>query len=180
MARIPLLMVLPLLLFLGLAGLFVFGLGRSDPGDMPAALVGQPAPQLALDPLEGMLTPKDADLRGPGVKIVNFWASWCVPCRVEHPNLMALKAIGIPIYGVNYKDEAANALNFLAELDNPYVATGQDLAGRNAVNWGIFGVPETFLIDGNGRITLRFPGPITGRVLSETILPAIEAAERGN
>lgn len=175
MARVPWLMLLPPLLFLGLTAIFVFGLGRSDPDILPSTLVGKPAPVLEVTQLGTLTLPEDRDLRAEGVKIVNFWASWCAPCRVEHPNLVTLQALGVPIYGINYKDEAANALKFLDELGNPYRATGQDMEGRNAINWGVYGVPETFVIDGQGQVLLRFPGPVTGRVLRETILPALEA-----
>jgi cytochrome c biogenesis protein CcmG/thiol:disulfide interchange protein DsbE len=120
---------------------------------------------------------RDADLRGDGVKLVNYWASWCAPCRVEHPNLTRLAAEGVTIHGVNYKDKPANALGFLSELGNPYTAMGADESGRMALEWGVYGVPETYVIDGQGKIVLRFAGPITERVLENTIRPAIEAAQ---
>ena len=115
-------------------------------------------------------------MRDGTVKLVNYWASWCAPCRVEHPNLEKLARDGITIYGVNYKDKADNALNFLKELGNPYAALGADESGRMALDWGVYGVPETYVIDGKGNIVLRFAGPITERVMQTTILPAIEAA----
>jgi cytochrome c biogenesis protein CcmG/thiol:disulfide interchange protein DsbE len=115
-------------------------------------------------------------LRAPGVKLVNFWASWCGPCRVEHPTLVQLGAEGVTIHGVNYKDEPQNALRFLAELGNSYAAIGADTTGRTGLLWGLYGVPETFVIDGEGRIVLRFAGPVTQRVLEETIRPAMRAA----
>ncbi len=169
-------MVLPPLAFAGLAVLFMSGLGRDNPDILPSTLKGQPAPALETTPLGDLAPILDADLRKPGVKIVNYWASWCGPCRVEHPNLEALKKMGVPIYGVNYKDKTANALGFLAELGNPYEGSGQDSQGRQAINWGVYGVPESFVIDGKGTVILRFPGPVTGRVMRETILPAIKAA----
>ncbi len=111
------------------------------------------------------------------MKLVNYWASWCAPCRVEHPTLEELAAEGVPIYGINYKDDPAKALAFLAELGNPYVAMGADASGRTALDWGVYGVPETFVIDGDGTVILRFAGPITGSVLEKTIRPALAAAQ---
>ncbi len=112
------------------------------------------------------------------MKLVNFWASWCGPCRAEHPSLARLAAEGVPIYGINYKDEPEKALGFLGELGNPYAGIGADPAGRTAIDWGLYGVPETFVIDGEGRILLRFAGPITERSLASDIRPAIAAARR--
>jgi len=112
------------------------------------------------------------------VTLVNYWASWCAPCRVEHPNLEELAESGITIYGVNYKDKPGNALGFLEELGNPYAAMGADAQGRMALDWGVYGVPETYVIDGDGQIVLRFAGPITDRVMEKTILPAIEKARQ--
>jgi cytochrome c biogenesis protein CcmG/thiol:disulfide interchange protein DsbE len=180
MARISPLVVIPPVAFAVLAGLFVSGLGRSDPDSLPSALAGRPAPALTVTPLGDLPMIADADLRQGEVKLVNFFASWCQPCRVEHPNLMGLQAEGLAIYGVNYKDEEAKALGFLAGLGNPYLAAGQDADGRQAIDWGVYGVPETFVVDGTGKIVLRFPGPITQRVLEETIRPAIEAARSGS
>jgi len=157
--------------------MFTFGLGRNNPDALPSTLQGQTAPVLETTPLGALPLILDSDIRTGGVKLVNFWASWCAPCRAEHPNLEALSAQGITILGVNYKDDPAKALNFLAELGSPYAAVGQDFTGRQAINWGVYGVPETFVIDGTGKILLRFPGPITQRVMRDTILPAIKGAQ---
>lgn len=180
MAKISPLMVLPPLIFVGLAALFMSGLDRDDPNALPSTLKNRPAPVIEIAALGDLIPLTDADLRKPEVKLVNFWASWCQPCRAEHPNLETLKQMGIPVYGVNYKDDAANALKFLAELGNPYAASGQDENGRQAINWGVYGVPETYVIDANGTILLRFPGPITARILKDIILPAIEKAQAAN
>jgi cytochrome c biogenesis protein CcmG/thiol:disulfide interchange protein DsbE len=110
------------------------------------------------------------------VKLVNFWASWCAPCRVEHPVLEDLAADGLPIIGVNYKDDPEKALGFLAELGDPYTAVGADPEGRTGLDWGLYGVPETFVIDSDGTVLLRHPGPITRDVLDRRIMPAIDEA----
>ena len=115
-----------------------------------------------------------ADFRGQWV-IVNFWASWCAPCRVEHPHLMALAAEGVPVYGVNYKDEPAKALAFLAEMGNPYRAVGADLSGRMGIDWGLYGVPETFVIDGKGVIRYQHIGDIRPENVA-TLLDQLEKA----
>ena len=171
-------MVLPPVIFLGLAALFYFGMQRDDPDGLPSALVGKQAPAVAVTPLGDGEPFSDADLRDGTVKLVNYWASWCGPCRAEHPNLELLASEGITIYGANYKDKPAQALKFLEELGNPYAAIGADESGRMALNWGVYGVPETYVIDGDGNIILRFAGPITQRALEATIRPAIEAARQ--
>ncbi len=176
MARVPWLAIIPPVVFSALAGLFLSGMYRDDPDALPSTLVGQPAPALALTPL-GPMPPFDAEALGSdGVKIVNYWASWCAPCRVEHPQLMALAASGLPIYGVNYKDDPDKAMEFLSSLGDPYTAIGADKTGRTAIDWGVYGVPETFVIDADGIVVLRFAGPITETILENRIRPAIEAA----
>lgn len=178
MAKLSPLMVLPPLLFAGLAALFYFGMLREDPEALPSTRAGEPAPPVALTQLGTSAPFADDALRAPGVKLVNYWASWCAPCRVEHPNLMALAAEGIPIYGINYKDDPAKALAFLQELGDPYTALGADASGRVAIDWGVYGVPETYVIDGKGNVVLRFAGPVTRRALQERIRPALEAASK--
>ncbi len=179
MARISPLVILPPLIFAALAGLFLGGMFRDDPDALPSTLVGRPAPGLEVVPLSGETLLDRAMLDGPGPKIVNFWASWCAPCRVEHPNLMALAAEGIEIHGVNYKDTDAKGVAFLASLGDPYTLAGSDKNGRTGLDWGVYGVPETFVIDTEGKIVTRFAGPITSSVLEKTIRPAIaEAAAR--
>lgn len=171
------LMFLPPLAFLGLATLFLTGMNREDPDNLPSALQGKIVPLVQVTDLPGQTVFGDADLRAPGVKLVNFWASWCAPCRAEHPMLEKLADEGVPIYGVNYKDDPAKALGFLEELGNPYAAIGAD-GGRMALDWGVYGVPETYVIDGEGRIILRFAGPISAAELERSIRPAIaEAAQ---
>jgi cytochrome c biogenesis protein CcmG/thiol:disulfide interchange protein DsbE len=170
------LLFLPPALFAALAGLFMAGMMRDDPEGLPSAFAGKAAPVLQLTALGEGLVLTDDLLRAPGVKVVNFWASWCAPCRAEHPRLTEIAALGVPVYGVNYKDMPANALGFLDELGNPYAAVGADAKGRMGLDWGLYGVPETFVIDGTGTVVLRFAGPITRQEMERTILPAIAAA----
>ena len=174
--RIPWLALIPPVVFVGLAGLFLGGMYREDPNALPSALIDRSAPPVALTQL-GPSDPFDSSALADGqVKIVNYWASWCAPCRVEHPNLMQLAEENVPIYGINYKDDPEKALGFPSELGDPYVAIGADEVGRVALDWGVYGVPETFVLDGDGRIVLRFAGPVTDVILEKRIRPALAAA----
>ena len=175
--RIRPLMLAPPLIFAALAVTFYVGMQREDPDQLPTALAGRPAPAVAVTPLGPLPTFTQADLATGEVRLVNFWASWCAPCRVEHPNLEALAEEGITILGVNYKDAPPKALAFLEELGDPYTAVGQDAEGRMGLDWGLYGVPETFVIDGAGRIVVRHAGPVTQRVIDSTLRPAIQKAQ---
>jgi len=176
MKKIPVLAILPPLIFAALAGLFLGGMFRDDPDALPSTLVGAPAPVVEVTPLAGLVPFTRAALEEPGPKLVNFWASWCAPCRVEHPQLMDLQAEGLAIYGVNYKDDADKARAFLKELGDPFAGVGGDDAGRMALEWGVYGVPETFVIDGDGTVLLRFAGPVTDVILEKRIRPALAQA----
>lgn len=173
-----LLMLSPIIVFAALAAVFLIKLEEGgDPSIVPSALVGQPAPETELPALAGAGLPgvKNADFLGQ-VTLVNVWASWCVPCRQEHPALTQLSANKrIRIVGINYKDQPANALSFLAEMGNPYQAIGIDTRGRTAIDWGVYGVPETFLVGRDGTIRYKFVGPI-GEDGLKTLLPEIEKA----
>ncbi|WP_372885060.1 DsbE family thiol:disulfide interchange protein [Shimia sp.] len=175
MARVSPLMIAPPLLFAALAALFFFGMARDNPNELPSALTGRQAPALAVAPLGDLPGIDPAILTDGEIKLVNFWASWCAPCRVEHPTLMQLKAEGLAIYGVNYKDKPANGLGFLAELGDPYRAVGQDSSGRVGIDWGVYGVPETYLLDGSGKIITRIAGPLTQRELEGRLRPKLRA-----
>jgi cytochrome c biogenesis protein CcmG/thiol:disulfide interchange protein DsbE len=169
-------MVAPPLVFAAFVGLAAVGMFRDDPEALPSARAGEQAPAVVLTDLGGKPMFDDASLRDGEVKLVNYWASWCAPCRVEHPNLDLLREEGVTIYGVNYKDDPEKAIGFLEELGNPYAALGADPEGRMALDWGVYGVPETYVVDGEGVILLRVAGPVTQRVMDQTLRPAIEAA----
>ncbi|MCX8507357.1 MAG: DsbE family thiol:disulfide interchange protein [Rhodobacteraceae bacterium] len=176
MARVSPLVILPPVLFAAIAGMFLWGMSRESPNELPSAFIGHAAPVVTLSPMGDLPLFTDATLADGSVKIVNFWASWCAPCRAEHPNLIKLSGNGVVVYGVNYKDKPDAAMGFLKELGNPFHAVGADLSGRMGIDWGIYGVPESFVIDGQGRVVLRFPGPITERVLESDIKPALARA----
>ncbi len=164
---------LPLVLMLVLGGVFWLNMGK-NPAELPSALVGKPVPDFDLPPLPGRTDGlAAADLRDGQPKLVNVFASWCVPCRIEHPVLMDLQRQGIPVVGINYKDEPAKALAFIDQLGDPYARIGADRDGRVAIDWGVYGVPETFVIDRGGRIVLRFPGPLSPEIVQDRILPAL-------
>ncbi len=167
---------LPPLIFAAITTMFILGLYRENPDALPSQAEGKPAPTLTVTEFGDQPLLTASDLSAPGVKLVNFWASWCGPCRVEHPSLQQLADSGVIIHGINYKDTLVNAQRFLDELGSPYTKLAMD-AGRTGLDWGLYGVPETFVIDGNGKVVLRHAGPVTQRVLEESILPAIEAAK---
>ncbi len=171
------LILAPAVLFAVLATGFYAGMQRENPNELPSALENQNAPSLDLPPLyDTAQPPLDEELRSDGVKLVNFWASWCGPCRAEHPTLTALSEGGLPVFGINYKDKNTDAQAFLEELGDPFTRIGVDATGRTAIDWGVYGVPETFVIDGEGRILARYPGPLTARVWEERLKPVVEAA----
>jgi len=180
----PRALVWPLAIFAILAGMFAFALRSGDPSKLPSALIGKPVPSIALPGVEGLndgVRPivgfAGADLAGGQVSVVNFWASWCVPCVQEHPQLVALKEkAGVRLYGVNYKDQAAAARRFLGRYGNPFAAVGTDGNGRAAIEWGVYGMPETFVVNGKGEIAYKHVGPITPETLESRIIPAIRAA----
>jgi cytochrome c biogenesis protein CcmG, thiol:disulfide interchange protein DsbE len=184
-AKRSLLSALPLIGFVVLAGLFLYmfvGRQGRDPSVLPSPLIGRAAPTFVLEALPGSGKPglSDADLRQGHTTIVNLFASWCGPCRVEHPSLRALadnpllKDKGVRLVGVAYKDEPANALKFLSSEGDPYAAIGMDLKGRAAIDWGLTGVPETFVVRGDGTIAYKYTGPITEQALRDKVLPEIE------
>ncbi|RKF15338.1 DsbE family thiol:disulfide interchange protein [Roseovarius spongiae] len=171
--------MLPAAIFAALAGAFLWGLFNSD-DSLPSTMIGREIPAFELPPIEGRSNGlSSADLRGE-VSIVNVWASWCVPCRVEMPLLVELAASGtVPIHGINFKDKPAAALGFLEELGDPYTRIGADRTGRASLEWGVYGLPETFVIDAGGRIAYKHVGPFSRRSLEEDILPVVRKLQAG-
>ena len=185
--RRPLLVFVPLVLFAALAALFVIRLYSGDASLLPSALIGRQVPAFALPPVEGLPDKPgfaDADLRRGKVTLVNVFASWCVPCHQEHELIMrfstdpALARAGVRLFGLAYKDDPANITRFLAEAGDPFANIGADRKGRTAIDWGVYGVPETFIVKGDGMIAYRFAGPISEDSYREVILPEIEKALR--
>jgi cytochrome c biogenesis protein CcmG, thiol:disulfide interchange protein DsbE len=175
---------LPVAIFLALASAFAFALSTGDPSKLPSALIGKPAPQSEFPAVEGLATDSGnvpgfstADLAIGKVSVINFWASWCGPCTDEHPLLVELaQDKSINVFGVNYKDSATNARRFLGRYGNPFTAIGTDLTGRTAIEWGVYGMPETFVVDGNGKIAYKYVGPITPEGLRDRLMPEIKKA----
>jgi cytochrome c biogenesis protein CcmG, thiol:disulfide interchange protein DsbE len=175
--------VVPVIAFAALVALFAFALTSGDPSRLPSALIGKPVPKMEFPALEGLLEAgrpvpgfTSADLKG-GVSVVNFWAAWCAECAGEQELLLDLKTrTGVPIYGVNYKDDPVAARRFLGRYGNPFKAVGTDKGGRSAIEWGVYGMPETFVINGKGEIAYKHVGAITPESLETKLLPAIAQA----
>lgn len=184
--RRPWLTLLPVLVFGGLAALFYARLGSGDPSVLPSALIGRLVPDAALAPLPGLLRDgvpvpgvEAADMRTGRVTVVNVFASWCGPCREEHPVLAALAASGkARLVGIDYKDDPDNARRFLGRLGNPFEAVGVDPKGRAAIDWGVYGVPETFVVGPDGTIRFKLVGPLGADSLAAVLIPEIEKAAR--
>lgn len=174
--------LIPAGIFLVVAGLFLVAIFHGDPSRVPSALIGRYVPTFSLPPVEGLDRPGlgNADFGGGEPVIVNVFASWCVPCREEHPVLMELKGLTkAPLYAIDYKDSAEAARRFFAELGNPFQRIGADQSGRVSIDWGVYGVPETYIVDGKGRIAYKHVGPLTPQVIDQEILPALKAAQTG-
>lgn len=170
------LMVLPPVLFLGLAALFWTGMQRENPDDLPSVFIGREAPAVPALGLPGIPALTDADLRAGEVTVVNFWASWCPPCRAEHPVLLEMAAKGVRVAGVNMMDDQEAALKYLEEDGNPFFAVGFDPKGRDRVEWGVTAPPETFIVRGDGTVAFRFIGPLVGTDYETRFVPALEEA----
>jgi cytochrome c biogenesis protein CcmG, thiol:disulfide interchange protein DsbE len=175
--------LVPLVVFLGLIVLFLFGLGAGDPSLIPSALIGRPAPQTTLPPIPGLdrdgapVPGIDAASFKGAVTVVNVWASWCVPCHDEAPVLMQLAQDSrFRLIGINYKDDPDNARRFLGRYGDPFAAAGADKSGRASIEWGVYGVPETFVVGRDARIAYKLVGPITPDNLDAVLKPQIEKA----
>lgn len=183
-----LLVMLPVIAFVALAIVFALSLKTSDPSRLPSALIGKSAPSVDFTALDGLTGKAGAvpgitaqSLKSGDVTVVNFWASWCVPCVQEHPLLVELAArSGVKIFGVNYKDPPPGGLRFLGRYGNPYAAVGTDPSGRGAIEWGVYGMPETFVLDGDGVIAYKHVGPISRDSLNEKIVPVIERLRKAS
>ena len=172
-------MVLPPFLFAGLAGMFYIGMYREGAGELPSVFIGREAPVLPTTGLPGGPALTDADLRSGEVTVLNFWATWCPPCRAEHPVLLEMAANGVRVAGVNMMDDDAKAVTYLAEEGNPFVGVATDPNGRNRVEWGVTAPPETFIIAGDGTVLLRFVGPLVGTDYETRFVPELEKARAG-
>ncbi len=178
--------MIPLFVVGALVGLFLVSLYSGDPSRLPSALIGKPVPEFDLPPIEGVLGTalfkpgvSSADLAKGEVSIVNVWASWCGPCIQEHPVLTELKTKhGLRLIGINYKDAPDAAKRFLTRLGNPFDAIGADVSGRVAIDWGVYGVPETYVVDGKGQIVYKFVGPLSEDDVETKLLPAVNAAQK--
>ena len=174
---------MPLIIFIGLSGVFLYRLATNKGDIIPSALIGKPVPQFAMPPIaelmrDGKHVPglTSDDLKGQ-VTLVNIFASWCAPCREEHPLLVELaKDNRFRLVGLNYKDQPENARRFLGALGNPYAAIGSDVSGRTAIDWGVYGVPETFIISKSGMILYKHVGPLTDEAIKGPIEAEIAKA----
>jgi cytochrome c biogenesis protein CcmG/thiol:disulfide interchange protein DsbE len=173
----------PLVVFLALVALFLIRLYSGDPSRIPSALIGHPAPQTNLPPVAGLerdgaaVPGIDAASFKGAVTVVNVWASWCVPCHDEAPLLLRLAQDSrFRLIGINYKDEPDNARRFLGRYGNPFAAAGADLNGRAGIEWGVYGVPETFVVGRDARIAYKLVGPITADNINMVLKPEIEKA----
>jgi cytochrome c biogenesis protein CcmG/thiol:disulfide interchange protein DsbE len=183
--RLQLTALVPLVFFLAVAALFLFRLGGGDPSRIPSALIGQPAPATDLPPVPGLERDgrpvpglASADFQG-AVTLMNVWASWCVPCHDEAPLLVRLaEDKRIRVVGINQKDQPENARRFLGRYGNPFASVGVDQNGRASIEWGVYGVPETFIVGRDGRIAFKLIGPISPENLQAELKPAIEKALR--
>jgi cytochrome c biogenesis protein CcmG/thiol:disulfide interchange protein DsbE len=170
--------IAPIAVFAALAVVLAWGLTH-DPSVIPSPLIGEPVPQFSLQPVKGrLLGLSSADLVGQP-SLVNVFASWCVECRVEHPLIMQMKSRRVAaIHGLNYKDRPDDAARWLNTFGDPYTRTGADLDGRVAIDWGVYGVPETFVIDADGRVAFKHIGPLTAELVERTIIPLIDNLRR--
>jgi cytochrome c biogenesis protein CcmG, thiol:disulfide interchange protein DsbE len=170
--------LVPIAVLFGLMAVF-YSLLERDPEILPSVLIGRPVPSFSLEPVEGRtLGLASGDLRG-APSLVNVFASWCVPCRTEHPLLMDVRAKDLlPVHGINYKDRPQDVAKWLSELGDPYTRTGADLDGRVSIDWGVYGIPETFVISADGKILYKHVGPLTEEAINKSILPLVLTPEQ--
>ncbi|WP_158964687.1 DsbE family thiol:disulfide interchange protein [Chachezhania sediminis] len=176
MPKLSPMLIVPPVIFAAFVGLAAVGMYRGDDGALPSTFIGQVAPPVPDEGLPGYTTLTSTDLAKGEVSLVNFWASWCPPCRAEHPVLKRLSAAGIPLYGVNFKDTAKDADAYLKDEGDPFLALGFDPSGRRAIDWGVTGPPETFIVAGDGTVLFKFIGPLVGADYQNRFLPELEKA----
>lgn len=176
MARISPLVIVPPVIFAAIAGLFLGGMYWGRPDALPSNLVGEQAPAVPAEAVPGRTALTDADLRDGQVTLVNYWASWCPPCREEHPVLEDLAKQGYRIAGINFRDTADQANKYLDDHGDPFFASAFDPSGRTSIDWGVTAPPETFIVDGSGKVLYRFTGPLIGTAYQTDFLPALQAA----
>ena len=176
MAKIRPLMIAPPVIFAAFVALAAMGMFRDDPAGLPSTLVGQAAPALPNAPLSNFSAPAPDALTSGEVTLVNFWASWCPPCRAEHPKLLQMQAEGIAIVGVNFKDTESAATKYLRDDGNPFAAVGFDPQGRTAIDWGVTAPPETFIVGADGTVLFRYAGPLVGSDYEQRFLPELTKA----
>ena len=169
-------MALPPVIFAGLAAVFYVGMQGGNGHELPSVFIGKASPALPQTTLPGAVQLTDADLRSGQVTVLNFWASWCPPCRAEHPVLTKMAADGIRVAGVNMMDREDDAAGYLEREGNPFFATATDPKGRNRVEWGVTNPPETFIIGGDGTVLFKFVGPLVGSDYENRFLPALAEA----
>jgi cytochrome c biogenesis protein CcmG/thiol:disulfide interchange protein DsbE len=176
MAKVSPLMIMPPVIFAAFAGLALAGMMRDNPDELRSTFVGNQAPAIPSEAVQGTVQLTADDLRTGDITLVNFWASWCPPCRAEHPNLLDLEAQGYRIAGINFRDQQSMASEYLANYDDPFFATAFDLRGRTAIDWGVTAPPETFIVDGDGTVLYRFVGPLVGSDYEQRFLPELAKA----
>lgn len=176
MAKLRPLMLAPPLIFASFVALAAVGMFRDDPDSLPSTFIGKPAPGVADAALEGFPLATAEMLASGEVTLVNFWASWCPPCRAEHPFLLRMQAAGIPIVGMNFNDQQSTAAKYLRDDENPFIGVSFDPNGRKAIDWGVTAPPETFILDGEGTVLFRYAGPLIGADCENRFLPALRDA----
>lgn len=179
MAKLSPLLLAPPLIFAGFVALAAVGMMRENPDELPSTRVGQPAPAVTEATLPGFPGVAPGDLDRGEITLVNFWASWCPPCRAEHPKLLEMASAGVPIVGVNFRDQVGAAVTYLTEDDNPFVGVAFDQNARTSIDWGVTAPPETFILDGDGTVLFRFTGPLIGTDFENRFLPEFERALAG-
>ena len=174
--RIPPLIILPPFIFLGLAFLFILGIKRENPNNLPSVFINKSAPSITETPLGSFNSVSLDEIKRPNIKLVNFWASWCPPCRAEHPKLLELSEQGVQIIGVNFNDKENNASLYLKESGNPFSSIAFDPSGKTAIDWGVTAPPETFILNSEGLVIFRFAGPLVGSDFKNRFEPVLKDA----